>query len=130
MQASKTTVPQSGIVCHITTNHVRYSYSSSETDDFCVSVLSRHAIRMSASFFLFASPAALPYRSYRRVRLQQPQIHSFSGSVILRHRKFIAFMGWLAQTEKAQLDAIEWFVTTFPPSIQERARTFLKGPIS
>ena len=37
-------------------------------------------------------------------------------------------MGWIVQTEKAQLDAIEWFVTTFPPSIQERVRTFLKGP--
>ena len=96
---------------------------SSETDDFSVSALSRHAIRMSAS------PSSSAVASPDRIVLRRkPPHYNFSGSEILQQRKIAAFKRWVEQTWTAQLDAIEWFVTTFPPSLQERVRTFLKVP--
>ena len=102
---------------------------SSETDDFSVSVLSRRVLRMSSPAFS-SLPSSdeqwYPSTEPWHVLTRNPVV--FIGPRDRVYRKVRAVEGWLQQTWTAQEEAIEWFVTKFPPSIQEHVRTFLKTP--
>ena len=95
---------------------------SSETDDLCVSVVSRRALRMSSS--AFSSPTS----SDESCHAADVATYFLLRRKIVARQKGATFAQWMHQTWTAQEDAIEWFVTKFPPSIQEHVRTFLKTP--